>query len=252
MRKYVHYCLQFFSSVLSLILGILFFIFPFCGGGMSQDKPSDLYSEARQVMVRGLHFYGITNEAVIAAMSKVRRHMFIPSGYRDLCAPYGDHPCPIGYGQTISQPYIVAYMTERLDPQKGEKVLEIGAGSGYQAAVLAEMGVSVYSVEIIEPLARHASAALAGEGYSQVRLLRGDGFLGWPEHAPYDAIIVTCAPENVPQALTEQLKENGRMIIPVGVDSQFLVMLRKKQGRIIRETDLPVRFVPMVHEDKSH
>ena len=150
------------------------------------------------------------------------------------------------YQQTISQPYIVAYMTEKLALKPGEKVLEIGTGSGYQAAVLAECGADVYTIEIIPELARHARAALDAEGYGHVRVKAGDGYKGWPEEAPFDAVIVTCAPEEVPAALVEQVKEGGRMILPLGTVFQRLVILRKKDGRVHQENDLPVRFVPMV------
>jgi len=176
----------------------------------------------------------------------VRRHVFIPAAFRDAATAYGDYPRPIGHGQTISQPYIVAYMTACVDVKPGEKVLEIGTGSGYQAAVLAELGAEVYSIEIIPELASHAAATLAGEGYGGVHVLTGDGYKGWPEHAPFDVVIVTCAPDDVPQALVEQLREGGRMIVPVGSAAQRLVMLRKKDGRAAREDGLPVRFVPMV------
>jgi len=190
--------------------------------------------------------YRVGDERILSAMAKVRRHMFIPEAYRRQGEAYGDHPCPIGFEQTISQPFIVAYMTERLNVKPREKVLEIGTGSGYQAAILAEMGAEVYSIEIVAPLADHARQVLAAEGYTGVHVLSGDGYKGWPEHAPFDAIIVTCAPEDVPSALVNQLREGGRMILPVGVSFQRLVILRKKQGRVQQEEDIAVRFVPMV------
>lgn len=197
-------------------------------------------------MVDVLRAYKIRDQRVLDAMGKVRRHVFIPETQRALSNPYGDHPCPIGHGQTISQPYIVAYMTEQMELREGEKVLEIGTGSGYQAAVLAEMGAKVYSIEIVPELAEHARAVLAAEGYGEVSVLTGDGYKGWPDHAPFDVIIVTCAPEEVPEALVNQLREGGRMIVPVGKYSQRLVILRKEKGSVRRENDLPVRFVPMV------
>lgn len=192
-------------------------------------------------------YYHVKSPAVLGAMKKVRRHRFIPEPYRSQSDPYGDHPCSIGHGQTISQPFIVAYMTERMALKAGEKVLEIGTGSGYQAAIMAEMGVEVYSVEIIPALADHARKVLKAEGYGGVKVRQGDGYGGWPEHSPFDAIIVTCAPETVPEALVRQLKEGGRMIVPVGGDVQRLVILRKKDGKAVPEDDLAVRFVPMVH-----
>lgn len=190
--------------------------------------------------------YKIRSEAVLGAMSKIRRHVFIPEKERTSCDPYGDHPCPIGHDQTISQPFIVAYMTERLDLKKGEKVLEVGTGSGYQAAVLAEMGINVFSVEIIPELAAQARKVLDEEGYTNVHILTGDAYKGWQQHSPYDAVIVTCGPEEMPDELVMQLKENGRMILPVGVDVQQLVIVRKKDGKVSRENDILVRFVPMI------
>ena len=187
--------------------------------------------------------YRIRDERVLAVMERVPRHRFIPEPLRGADA-YGDHPCPIGFGQTISQPYIAAYMTQALAVRPGEKVLEIGTGSGYQAAVLAELGADVYSMERIPELAEHARSLLGGS----VHLRCGDGYEGWPEAAPFDAILGTCAPDDVPPALPEQLAEGGRMMLPVGEGSQRLVMLRKQNGKMIRTEDLVVRFVPMVRE----
>jgi protein-L-isoaspartate(D-aspartate) O-methyltransferase len=231
---------------------LLPFLFPYCDNFSDEGQHSfDVknYHMEREAMVRLIEAYGIKDQRVSAAMRKIRRHIFIPLEYRLRCNAYGDYPCPIGYGQTISQPYIVAYMTEKMNINKGEKVLEIGTGSGYQAAVLAEMGADVYSIEIVKELYEHASRVLKTEGYSNVHLLRGDGYNGWAEYQPYDVAIVTCAPEKVPEALVAQLKEGGRMILPVGSRSQRLVILRKKSGKIVQEDDLPVRFVPMVHEN---
>jgi len=211
-------------------------------GGGDEDWPA-----ARAEMVAQIRAFGIQDEAVLRAMSRVRRHRFIPERFRSPRTAYADSPCPIGYGQTISQPFIVAYMTEAMRIRAGEKVLEIGTGSGYQAAVLAELGARVFTIEIIPELADHARQALAAEGYGErVRVRTGDGYLGWPEEAPFDVVIVTCAPAEVPSALVEQLAEGGRMIVPVGEILQRLVILRKEGGRIIQKEDLPVRFVPMV------
>jgi protein-L-isoaspartate(D-aspartate) O-methyltransferase len=210
-----------------------------------KSEPTN-WTAAHKAMIRQIMRYGLTDERVLDAMRTVRRHAFIPESER-VGDPYGDHPNPIGHGQTISQPYIVAYMTERIQVRPGEKVLEIGTGSGYQAAILAELGADVYTIEIVAPLAEHARRALEAEGYGRVHVRRGDGYQGWPEHAPFDAIIVTCAPDAVPPKLVEQLAEGGRMIVPVGEYGQRLVILRKREGRVERQDDLSVRFVPMVH-----
>ena len=236
----------------SFLLGIIiimqsFFNTGHTAGQTRQKTDTGDWPAERGAMVNVLRVYGIKDERVLAAMAKVRRHIFIPEAHRNRRDAYGDHPCPIGRGQTISQPYIVAHMTEKINPKPGEKVLEIGTGSGYQAAILAECGADVYSIEIVPELAKHAREALASEGYKKVHVLTGDGYKGWPEHIPFDAIIVTCAPEDVPQALVDQLKDGGRMILPVGgIGYQRLVILRKNAGKIIQEDDLPVRFVPMV------
>ena len=189
----------------------------------------------------------ITNARVLAALGSVPRHEFVPERVRNQA--YEDHPLPIGYGQTISQPYIVAFMTEKLDPQPKDRVLEIGTGSGYQAAVLAKLVAKVYTIEIVEPLAERARADLQRLGYTNVLVRAGDGYLGWPDAAPFDAIIVTCAPDKVPQPLIEQLKDGGRMIIPIGETwEQKLVLLRKRGQRLEETVVLPVRFVPMTGE----
>ena len=211
---------------------------------------SDPLANARQQMVISQLLSsgrGITNARVLAAMGKVPRHEFVPERLR--AQAYDDHPLPIGYGQTISQPFIVAFMTEQLDPKPTDRILEIGTGSGYQAAVLAGLVAKVYTIEIVEELATRAAADLKRLGYTNVQVRAGDGYKGWPEAAPFDAIMVTCAPERVPQPLVEQLKDGGRVIIPVGPRwNQELVLLRKRGGKLERRAVLPVSFVPMTGE----
>lgn len=214
----------------------------------AKPPPTANTTEQRARMVeRQIEARGISDPATLAAMRAVPRHEFLPMRLRE--EAYGDYPLPIGHGQTISQPYIVAFMTEAIRPQPGEKILEIGAGSGYQAAVLAQMGAEVYTIEIVEPLAEMARQTLDRLGYKNAHVRHGDGYRGWPEHAPFDAIIVTCAPDKIPPALVAQLKDGGRMIIPVGGGmEQELVLLRKQSERIGKQSVLPVRFVPMTGE----
>lgn len=204
-------------------------------------------AEARTRMVREqIVARGIADPRVLEAMAQVPRHEFVPPAQRG--EAYDDCPLPIGYGQTISQPYVVAFMTAAVEPKPGDRVLEIGTGSGYQAAVLADLVAEVYTMELVEPLAKRAAADLKRLGYANVKVRVGDGYRGWPEAAPYDAILVTCAPEDVPPALVQQLREGGRMIIPVGSQwgAQELYLLRKTATGLVRQAVLPVRFVPMV------
>lgn len=190
---------------------------------------------------------GIKDERVLAAMRTVPRHELVPSELRDRA--YEDRPLPIGYDQTISQPYIVAFMTEVLRVQPTDRVLEIGTGSGYQAAILGKLAAEVYSIEIVEPLAERARADLARLGFTNVHVRAGDGYRGWPDAAPFDAVIVTCAPDHVPEPLVAQLKEGGRMIIPVGDRyGQRLYLLEKRAGKVEQRAVLPVMFVPMTGE----
>ncbi|HPC62267.1 MAG TPA: protein-L-isoaspartate(D-aspartate) O-methyltransferase [Verrucomicrobiota bacterium] len=210
------------------------------------DQADEFASARRRMVAEQLSGYGrnITNARVLSVMGRVPRHEFVAKHLQR--EAYEDYPLPIGYGQTISQPFIVAFMTAQLDPQPSDRILEIGTGSGYQAAILAELAAEVYTIEIIEALANRAAADLKRLGYTNVFVRAGDGYLGWPDKAPFDAIIVTCAPERVPAPLVEQLKEGGRMIIPVGpAGDQELVLLRKREGRLERKSVLPVRFVPM-------
>jgi len=186
---------------------------------------------------------GVDDKKTLAAMRKVPRHLFVPTA--SLSIAYADHPVSIGKKQTISQPYIVAFMTEALELKGGEKVLEIGTGSGYQAAVLAEIAGHVYTIEIIESLGRRAETLLEKCGYTNIEVRVGDGYRGWPEHAPFDAIIVTAAPDHIPQPLIDQLKPGGRLVIPVGEFIQHLLRITKTDDGLLRENLLPVRFVPM-------
>ena len=186
---------------------------------------------------------GIRDPRVLSAMLKVERHFFVPGDLKS--SAYDDRPLPIGEGQTISQPYIVAFMTEQLELKGTEKVLEVGTGSGYQAAILAELAREVYTIEIVKSLALSAEKRLQELGYQNVFVRPGDGYLGWPEAAPFDAIIVTCAPDHVPAPLIEQLAEGGRMIIPIGSISQDLRKIVKRYGKIESTDVLPVLFVPM-------
>ena len=181
---------------------------------------------------------------VLEAMRKVPRHRFMPESQR--AHAYDDRPLPIAQGQTISQPYIVALMSELADVKPGDTVLEVGTGSGYQAAVLAEMGVKVFSIEIIEPLAKQATATLSGLGYgNKVEVRHGDGYAGWPERAPFDAVIVTAAPPKIPKPLKQQLKVGGRLVIPVGKHYQSLIRVTRTKDGFREESVIPVRFVPM-------
>jgi len=192
---------------------------------------------------------GVRDPRVLAALRAVPRQRFVPEDVAPLA--YEDRPLPIGHGQTISQPYIVAYMTEAAAPQPGERVLEIGTGSGYQAAVLAEMVGELWTIEIVAPLAERARATLAACGYERVHVRTGDGYRGWPEEAPFDAILVTAAPDHVPQPLVDQLAPGGRLVIPVGDEHQTILRLRRTPNGIEREELLPVRFVPMTGEARG-
>jgi protein-L-isoaspartate(D-aspartate) O-methyltransferase len=188
----------------------------------------------------------VKDSAVLQAMRRVPRHVFVPEELQPFA--YDNRPLPIGSNQTISQPIIVAHMTELLELETSHKVLEIGTGSGYQAAILAELCERVYTMEIIEPLGEAATVLLRELGYHQIKVRIGNGYEGWPEQAPFDRMIVTCAPDNIPEALLDQLAAGGRLIIPVGSphQTQYLVLVQKnKKGRIIRKKQYPVRFVPM-------
>ncbi len=215
-----------------------------------QTAEADQFTQARVVMVeQTITTRGIQDPDVIRAMETVPRHEFVPSNYVNMA--YNDRPLPIGYGQTISQPYIVAWMTELLELVPGEKVLEIGTGSGYQAAVLVELGyVEVYSIEIVPALAEQAAQRLQGLGYGDAHLMQGDGYYGWPEHAPFDAIIVTAAPDHPPQLLIAQLAEGGRMVIPIGPPGSYQTLWKfvMEGGELMRYNLGYVSFVPFTGE----
>lgn len=207
----------------------------------------DFAAERERMVKEQIALRGVTDQRVLAAMRKVQRETFVPDPLRDLS--YADQALPIGSGQTISQPFIVALMTEQLQLKPTDRVLEIGTGSGYQAAILAELAAQVYTIEIVESLGRKAAEILPRLGYKNVKVKVGDGYQGWPEYAPFDAVIVTCAPEKVPQPLIEQTKEGGRIIVPVGRGlEQKLYLLEKKAGRLAQRAILPVLFVPMTGE----
>ncbi|MFA5110635.1 MAG: protein-L-isoaspartate(D-aspartate) O-methyltransferase [Desulfobaccales bacterium] len=223
-------------------------------GGFSHQveagPPAESFQDARQTMVaRQLQRRDITDPRVLIAMGRVPRHRFVPEALASQA--YGDHPLPIGEGQTISQPYIVALMTQWAEVAPGNQVLEVGTGSGYQAAVLAELTDRVCTVELLPEMARQAAARLKELGYSRVQVKSGDGYQGWPEAAPFDAIVVTAAAPRVPPALTAQLKEGGRLVIPIGTPygDQTLVRFRKVKGHLVEEASLPVRFVPLVRPE---
>jgi protein-L-isoaspartate(D-aspartate) O-methyltransferase len=190
---------------------------------------------------------GIDDPHVLRAMTKVPREKFVAKQFEK--SAYQDRPLPIGFEQTISQPYIVAFMTQALKPKPTDRVLEIGTGSGYQAAILGELVAEVYTIEIVRPLAQRAATVLNALGYKNVLVKGGDGYKGWPEHAPFDAIIVTAAPDHVPQPLIEQLKEGGRMVIPVGKTfAQQLKVLEKRGGAVTETAVTPVKFVPLTRD----
>lgn len=213
--------------------------------GFSQ---TDRYEKERRMMVRSqIKARGIKHRPTLDAMQTVPRHLFVP--VQDQSHAYQDRPLPIGYGQTISQPYIVAYMTQIIEPSPGQRILEIGTGSGYQAAVLAEIADTVYSIEIIPELTARAKKVLSVH-YDNVKVKTADGYYGWEEKAPFDAIVVTAAAEHIPPPLIEQLKDGGRMIIPVGSPFQVqqLMLVEKKNGAISTRSLMPVRFVPFIRE----
>ena len=226
------------------LLSLFVFLFPEMNN--SAEKPQNYTLDRQRMVEQQIAARGVRDTRVLDAMRKVPRHLFVPESQR--YSSYNDFPLPIGDGQTISQPYIVAFMTEILDLKPEERVLEIGTGSGYQAAILAELVEEVYTIEIIPNLGKRAQKLLNEMGYENIHVKIGDGYKGWPEKAPFDAVIVTCAPEDIPKALIEQLKEGGRMIIPVGMEGGIQELVRgvKIKDRLKTQDVLPVRFVPMI------
>jgi protein-L-isoaspartate(D-aspartate) O-methyltransferase len=213
----------------------------------NQKSQEEIYRERREKMVETqIEARGVKDKLVLDAMRKVPRHLFVAEGLRDIA--YTDGPLPIGEEQTISQPYIVALMTELLGLKRGEKVLEIGTGSGYQAAILAEIAKEVYTIEIICPLAEKAEKRLKEMEYKNITVRCADGYQGWREHAPFDGVIVTAAPDHIPQPLVDQLKIGGKLVIPVGDLFQELMVVTKTEKGIKKENIIPVRFVPMTGE----
>jgi protein-L-isoaspartate(D-aspartate) O-methyltransferase len=225
-----------------LLLALLIAIHPACepSAGIAADPALQRERMVKEQIVER----GIRDERVLDAIRAVPRHELVPEPLRPRA--YEDRPLPIGHDQTISQPYIVAFMTEQLAPKPADRVLEVGTGSGYQAAVLARLVADVFSIEIVEPLALRAKADLARLGFKNVHVRAGDGYAGWPEEAPFDAIIVTCAPDHVPEPLVKQLRDGGRMVIPVGdLGRQELYVMEKRGEKLVQRAVLPVRFVPM-------
>ena len=219
-------------------------------GGAWQARQSDSEWDIlrRRMVETQIGARGITSAAVLSAMARVPRHLFVPPQVRPFA--YEDRPLPIGQGQTISQPFIVAYMTEALHASGDDTVLEIGTGSGYQAAVLAEMVREVLTIEILPELAERARQTLAGAGYGNVNVRTGNGYLGWPERAPFARIVVTAAPEEIPAALVAQLAVGGTMVLPVGTGLQEMTIVTKTTSGVAQRTTIPVRFVPMVEKPK--
>lgn len=217
------------------------------GATAAAGTADDPWARRRAVMVaEQIVSRGVTDPRVLAAMRKVPRHLFVPEAVRP--SAYEDSPLPIGFGQTISQPYIVAYMSEVLQVAPDHRVLEVGTGSGYQAAILAELAREVYTIEIVPELAERARTTLESLGYANVHVRVGDGYLGWAEHAPFDRIMVTAAPDHVPQPLVEQLADGGRLVLPVGRGDQWIRILTRRGDRVTEQTTIPVRFVPLVRK----
>jgi protein-L-isoaspartate(D-aspartate) O-methyltransferase len=217
--------------------------------GVADDREREMTDKRLKMVDIQIRQRGVGDKRVLRAMETVERHRFVPPAAVDYA--YRDTPLSIGHGQTISQPYIVALMTEVLQLRPEDRVLEIGTGSGYQAAVLAELVAEVYSIEIVPDLGHEAADRLARLGYDNVTVMVGDGYKGWPEHAPFDAVIVTAAPPKIPQALVDQLADGGRMVVPVGTHYQELIVIEKNDGKIEKRSVAAVRFVPMIHGEET-
>lgn len=240
---------RWFYPAVWLLTGILLFSLAACTQ-QSASKDSEpqkiseeVFTRQRRELVQQLRVEGITSQQVLDALLKVPRHKFVPESSRHLS--YVNRPLPIGQEQTISQPFIVGYMTEAAEIASTEKVLEIGTGSGYQAAVLGELAKQVYSIEIIPELANRARTVLRELGYKNIEVKTGNGYAGWPEHAPFDAIVVTAAPDEVPKALVDQLAVKGKMVVPVGTDFQQMVIITRTESGVVERKTIPVAFVPM-------
>ena len=238
-----------------LLLIVLLFLLNSCAAfspseqiAIEEDSNQN-FEKQRRNLIDQLRSQGISNSTVLDAMLKVPRHKFVPSSQQHMA--YENRPLSIGHGQTISQPFIVGYMTEAASIAPGEKVLEIGTGSGYQAAVLAELAKEVYTIEIIPELAEGARSVLRELGYKNVQVKTGNGYEGWPEHAPFDAIVVTAAPDEVPQTLVNQLALRGKMVIPVGSTFQEMVIITRDESGVVERRTIPVRFVPMTGKPKQ-
>ena len=235
--------------VVRLVLGLTLVASPACQTQFYSDlstsqQSEDEFAARRRKLVAVLKSRGLNSKTVLDALLKVPRHKFVPASHRNLS--YEDRALPIAHEQTISQPYIVGYMTEAADIAAGDRVLEIGTGSGYQAAVLAELAKEVYSIEIVPSLADNARSLLRELGYKNVEVKTGNGYLGWPEHAPFDAITVTAAPDEVPQTLVDQLAVGGTMVVPVGAEFQQMVIITRSESGVVQRRTIPVAFVPMV------
>src|SRR5688500_8569051 len=243
------------KHVVGFMLVLVLLAAPACDGYFHSEltdtsqRSEEEFAAQRRKLVEVLKSQGLKSRTVLDALLKVPRHKFVPASHRQ--RSYENRPLPIGHEQTISQPFIVGYMTEAADIAPGDRVLEIGTGSGYQAAVLGELAKEVYSIEIVPSLADSARNLLRELGYKNVQVKTGNGYLGWPEHAPFDAIVVTAAPDEVPQALVNQLALKGKMVIPIGSTFQEMVIITRDESGVVERRTIPVRFVPMTGKPKQ-